>query len=88
MRAFPIRIVRGDSVGHTVRVVTDNPEMTVLSIDGIGAYDHVCRACPVCDPSCLSSDKLTHGNRRIGGLMRMGQGIRSGNMKEGNKGTP
>ena len=27
---------------HAVRVVTDNdPEMTVLSIDGIGAYDHV-----------------------------------------------
>ena len=34
-----------DCVGHAVRVVTDHdPEMTVLSIDGIGAYDHVYRS--------------------------------------------
>ena len=32
-------------VGHAIRVVTDaNPEDTVLSIDGIGAYDHVYRS--------------------------------------------
>ena len=27
----------------------------------------------VCDPSCLSSDRHTHGSRRIGWLMRMGE---------------
>ena len=32
-------------LGHAVRVVTyHDPEMTVLSIDGIGAYDHVHRS--------------------------------------------
>ena len=34
-----------DCVGHAVRVATDeNPEATVLSIDGVGAYDHVNRS--------------------------------------------
>ena len=34
-----------DSVGHAVRTATDvNPELTVLSIDGVGAYDHVFRS--------------------------------------------
>ena len=34
-----------DCVGHAVRVATDHdPEMTVFSIDGIGAYDHVSRS--------------------------------------------
>ena len=46
-----------DCVGHAVRAVTDHdPEMTVLSIDGIGAYDNMyrsstrCMRCLVCDP--------------------------------------
>ena len=34
-----------DCVGHAVRVATDqNTEATVLSIDGVGAYDHVLRS--------------------------------------------
>ena len=34
-----------DCVGHAVRAATDmDPEMTVLSIDGVGAYDHVYRS--------------------------------------------
>ena len=33
-----------DCVGHVVRLATDlDPRTTVLSIDGIGAYDHVLR---------------------------------------------
>ena len=34
-----------DCVGHAVRAATDaDPRATVLSIDGIGAYDHVLRS--------------------------------------------
>ena len=34
-----------DCVGHAVRTVTDmDPRATVLSIGGIGAYDHVLRS--------------------------------------------
>ena len=34
-----------DCVGHTIRAMTDaDPECTVLSIDGVGAYDHVLRS--------------------------------------------
>ena len=34
-----------DCVGHAVRAATDaNPMTTVLSLNGIGAYDHVFRA--------------------------------------------
>ena len=34
-----------DCVGHAVRVATDaDPESTVMSVDGIGAYDHVHRS--------------------------------------------
>ena len=34
-----------DCVGHAVRAMTDlDPRLTVLSIDGIGAYDHVFRS--------------------------------------------
>ena len=34
-----------DCVGHLLRAVTDaSPSATVLSVDGIGAYDHVLRA--------------------------------------------
>ena len=34
-----------DCVGHAVRTATDrDPQATVLSIDGIGAYDHVHRS--------------------------------------------
>ena len=79
-------------MGHAVRVVTDDdPKMTVFSIDGIGAYDHVYRASILAkmhEVPSLRPHRLTHGNRRVGGLMKMGQGIRSGNKKEGNKGTP
>ena len=32
-------------LGHAIREITDqNPRATVLSIDGIGAYDHVYRS--------------------------------------------
>ena len=34
-----------DCVGHAIRAITDvNPRATVLSIDGIGAYDHVLKS--------------------------------------------
>ena len=34
-----------DCVGHAIRVATElNPQLTVLSIDGVGAFDHVYRA--------------------------------------------
>ena len=34
-----------DCVGHMLRAATDvNPNATVLSVDGVGAYDHVLRA--------------------------------------------
>ena len=34
-----------DCVGHAIRAITDqNPRATVLSIDGISAYDHVYRS--------------------------------------------
>ena len=34
-----------DCVGHAVRAMTDfNPHTTVLSVDGVGAYDHVLRS--------------------------------------------
>ena len=56
-----------DCVGHAVRFVTDaNPEATVLSIDGVGAHDHVYRSammeklleCPA-SKVCFSSGQLT-----------------------------
>ena len=34
-----------DCVGHAIRAMTDlNSRATVLSVDGIGAYDHVLRS--------------------------------------------
>ena len=46
MCTFPVRRRAGtDCVGHLLRVATDaDPEATVLSVDGIGAYNHVHRA--------------------------------------------
>ena len=40
---IPVRVVNTeDCVGHAVRLATDlDPPTTVLSIDGVGAYDHV-----------------------------------------------
>ena len=36
-----------DCVGHTIRAMTDvDPECTVLSIDGVGAYDHATEQFP------------------------------------------
>ena len=35
-----------DYVGHAIRVMTDlDARATVLSVDGVGAYDHVLRSC-------------------------------------------
>ena len=34
-----------DCVGHFLRAATDaNPRATILSVDGVGAYDHVLRS--------------------------------------------
>ena len=34
-----------DCVGHSIRAMTDfDADLTVLSVDGVGAYDHVSRA--------------------------------------------
>ena len=39
---FGLLAERQTCVGHAIRAMTDaNPECTVLSIDGVGAYDHV-----------------------------------------------
>ena len=58
-----------DCVGHAVRVATDaNPEATVMSIDGIGANDHVHRTSPrfasICACHVWSSDVLQVDRRR------------------------
>ena len=38
-------VPRVDCVGHAVRVMTErNPNATLFSIDGVGAYDHVLRS--------------------------------------------
>ena len=38
-------LVGTDCVGHAVRAITDlDPRLTVLSIDGIGVFDHVFRS--------------------------------------------
>ena len=51
-----------DCVGHTIRAATDdNPRMTVLSVDGVGAYDHVLRA------TMLSKLRGTHHLHHICG---------------------
>ena len=47
MRSIPIRSVHKSrySIGHMVRATTDNdPSLTLLSVDGIGAYDHIFRS--------------------------------------------
>ena len=65
--SIPIRFVTragADCVGHVIRILTDgNRAATVLSIDGIGAYDHVhrsarwrnCWRCQVSEDWCLLS---------------------------------
>ena len=67
------------------RVVNDDPEMTVLSMDGIGACDHVYRASilakmhevPSLRPLLLFvRQTYAWESRRIGGLMRTGHRIR------------
>ena len=36
---------RTDCVGHMLRAASDaNPNMTILTVDGVGAYDHVLRS--------------------------------------------
>ena len=48
-----------DCVGHVMRALTDaNPTATVLSVDGIGAYDHVFRGAML---SKLLSEPALHG---------------------------
>ena len=48
-----------DCVGHVIRALTDaNPTATVLSVDGIGAYDHVFRGAML---SKLLSEPALHG---------------------------
>ena len=45
-----------DCVGHAIRALDADPQCTVLSIDGVGAYDHVlrsCTPCPACRGCCL-----------------------------------
>ena len=41
----PLDQRRTDCVGHAIRALTDaDPECTILSIDGVGAYDHIFRS--------------------------------------------
>ena len=48
-----------DCVGHVIRALTEaNPTATVLSVDGIGAYDHVFRGAML---SKLLSEPALHG---------------------------
>ena len=62
-------------VGHLLRAATDvSPSATVLSVDGIGAYDHVLRVVMlgrlerhVREPSSHSCDSRTHSLPRTVG---------------------
>ena len=67
-----------DCVGHAVRFATDtNPATTVLSIDGVGAYDHVFRS-----SQRICSRPITSG------LTASEYGTTSSSTKEESKGTP
>ena len=47
-----------DCVGHLLRAATDaSPTTTVLSVDGIGAYDHVLRAAMLGRLECMPRAK-------------------------------
>ena len=82
-----------DCVGHAVSVATDqNTEATVLSIDGVGAYDHVFRGSmmspPVCKVCCLSSEQCTAGLRVTSGGTRPEHVTTSTSTREGSKEIP
>ena len=43
--ALSTRTGTADCVGHMLRAATDgDPTLTILSVDGIGAYDHIYRS--------------------------------------------
>ena len=68
-----------DCVGHAIRATTDhNPRTTVLSIDGVGAYDHVSRVVAF-RPECLFPS--------FGVPQEEGSNDKLGSAKEGNKVT-
>ena len=85
-----------DCVGHAIRAVTDaNPMCTVLSIDGIGAYDHVYRSAMLAKlhevPSLqglLPSPEVPMPTPRVTfGKMRLGCNTASSKPKRANKAT-
>ena len=48
-----------DCVGHVVRASTDAyHRLTILSVDGIGAYDHVLRPSMLIEKKCLEHGQL------------------------------
>ena len=64
-----------DFVGHAIRAATDaDHEATVLSIDGVGAYDHVHRSAMLskfrvsnlCCHACANPQRIGGRQRRVG----------------------
>ena len=81
-----------DCVGYTVRAATEeNPRLTVLSVDGIGASDHVLRAAMLSKlrqiPFCRLCDKLTLRHHHTLGKMRKDRGTALVSMRVGNRAT-
>ena len=87
-----------DCVGHMFRAATDaTHRATRLSVDGIGAYDHVLRASMLGRlatmlggvPGMLPFVRVSYASPSpfLGGMMRVSDG-QSFRQKEGNKATP
>ena len=84
-----------DCVGHAVRVATElNPRLTVLSIDGVGAYDHIFRSAMLSKvaevPSLQGLLPFVHtpGRVRTSGQTKRASNTRLNNMRVANKATP
>ena len=80
-----------DCVGHAIRAITDaNPRASVLSIDGIGAYDHVLRFAMHSSRGwfLLSNPSSTHFRHVMRGKMSTVPVERWRSTREANRKTP
>ena len=69
-----------DCVRHAIGVLTDaDPKCTILSIDGVGAYDHVFRIAPIREVH------LRPAPQRVCGPMTLGRSTRSVKPREENR---